>query len=478
MLAMLSCVFSERWDPSNTTHDILAQPELDDPYSSDTTHSQHVSGIRNYHPSERIARAVLRKPDSTKSTIADYQKVNDEVHSVDSSTGVPFGDMSASSTPPSYSRPILATLERRDSLATSLSTSPEQMRHNHRSSPSLSTLGASVSRPLTFNSSIASSPPAQYPRKRLSPAGSYLGVSTSTNSWSPSQFFARSSSTIMEDPKSSFNVSVSDTEEDAQPIVEKPVFTTRLKNQEQFHNEGYADLALLDAQEEWRYHAYREAYAHLLYIWGLSITRTEILKYNGVLTSRSTCSNEDSTSDLAIGTAGTFISTGVRCLDFRDHCQKCNTLLSSKHAGRRCPNCANTQTSLLCLLCNTFVRGLSSPCLICGHVLHSSCRELLLSQSPGDVPSECISGCGCQCADYFSIEVKAMDPIARTLHEDVSPAVTVVGDTTTGEREQLEWYDNSEWEDMAYESLARNLKPKQGVKAKSSQIWKRRTGST
>ena len=478
MLAMLSCVFSERCDPSNAIHNPLGRSDFDKSRSFNTAQFQYVSGLQKYYPSESVARTILRKPESAISLTKDYHKIDNELHSANSSTGMPASDLSASSSPPSDYKPFRATLEHRDSLATSLSTSPEQMRRNHRSSPSLSALGASMPRPSAVNSFIASSPPTEYPRKRPSPAGSYLGVSTSNNNWSPSQFFVRSSSTIMEDPKSSFTLSASDTEEDPQPILKKPAFTTKLKNQEQFHNEGYADVALLDPQAEWRYHAYREAYAHLLYIWGLSITRAKILKYNSVVTSDPTLSDEGSTSDLAIGTASTIISTEARCLEFRDHCQKCNTVLPSKGSGRRCRNCSNMQKSLLCLLCNTFVRGLSSPCLNCGHVLHSSCRELLLSQAPEDVPSECISGCGCRCADYVSVEVKAMDPVARSTHTDVSPAVTVIGDRDTNKRDQVVSDDNFEWEDMAYESLARNLRPRQEVKAKSSQIWKRRTGSS
>lgn len=40
-----------------------------------------------------------------------------------------------------------------------------------------------------------------------------------------------------------------------------------------------------------------------------------------------------------------------------------------------------------------------------------------------------------------------------------SPAVTVTGDEGANEQEQLGWKEQG-WEDVAYESLARNLRPR------------------
>ncbi len=73
-----------------------------------------------------------------------------------------------------------------------------------------------------------------------------------------------------------------------------------------------------------------------------------------------------------------------------------------------------------------------------------------------------------------------VDGTSKFAQEEVSPALTVIGDATaaTNEQEQLNRRDSSEWEDMAaYDSLMRNLQPKNGVKVKSSQVWRRRNGT-
>ena len=327
---------------------------------------------------------------------------------------------------------------------------------------------------------VTSSPPNYIPKEGMSPSGSYLGVSTSGNTWTPYQFFGRSSSTMTEDPKSSFTLSARDTEDDCSSTTQKPIFTTRLRNQNRFNNGGYSDVPLLDPQQEWRYIAYRGAYAHLLYVWGLPIASTEVLKYNGRAKSNPANSSLEQASVLGIGKASLETKTSnseARRVDFKDHCQICSAILSDKSSSRRCQSCTTPQTTLVCLLCNTFIQGFSSPCLNCGHVLHHSCRQLLLSQLPEDGSLECISGCGCICSEYVGIEIESPKSPDKSIHAENSPVMSVVGDQSTNEQEQLGWY-NSEWEDMAYESLARNLRPRPEIKPKHSQIWKGRKETT
>lgn len=479
MLAMLSCAFSEYPSSPTGLGHIAKRCSPSISLGSDPAFFRHRNGKYNYYPSEETAKARLYIAPSDLSLQVDYRNIHSGPHSASSSAGAPSSDHSAGGTPPSNFRPLRTNFERRESQAISLSTSPEQVRHTHRSNSNLSTFGGPSSRPFSFIQSAASSPPNAFPKKRLSPAGSYLGTSNSTNTWSPSQFFGRSS-IITEDPRSSFTLSMSDTEEDVAPATKKPTFTTKLKNQDQFQNDSYANVTLLDSGKKGRYCAYRESYAHLLHIWGLPTARAEVLQYNQDFQSDQSLAAVKSASFLSIGKSSLAKDdphTEDQGISFKDRCGSCNTILLYQSTTRRCQSCSTSQRSPVCLLCNTCISGLSSPCLNCGHVLHASCRELLLSRPSEEIASECVSGCLCVCADYTTVEIDTPVQPTKISEEVVSPAVTIIGDAPANEQEQLGWYDNSEWEDMAYESLVRNLRPRNEIKPKSSQVWRGRKGS-
>ncbi len=480
MLAMLSCALNEHRGTSGPLSYMVEQSILPKPESA---LYRHWNGTREYYPSEEVAKARLHTPFLETTCEVDNQNIHSGTHSANSSTGAPLSDLSASGTPPAYYRPLRANFERRGPQTASLSTSPEQLRHTHRSNSNLSALGAPLSRPLPFSNSVASSPPNAFPKKRLSPAGSYLGTSTSANTWNPSHIFSRSS-TITEDLKSSFTLSMSDMEEDVPRGPNKPAFATILKNQDQFNNDGYAQVPFLDPRQD-KYRHYREAYAHLLYVWGLPIARAEMLKYSDASTAARVLPAQ-SASLLSIDKAGqvnTQPSMEDQHLVLRDHCTSCAAILPLKSKTHRCQDCPASQAAVICLLCDTFIQGLSSPCFNCGHVLHIACRELLFTQAAEDVPLECISGCGCICDDHIIITMEtpttAVDGPSSIAQDEVSPALTIVRDgTATGEQEQSERSDDRQWEDMAaYESLARNLQPRNEVKPKGSQVWRRRKGS-
>lgn len=480
---MLSCAFSEALGiPSYPRAHKNFSSSGNSPTSLEALY--HISnGPSNYYPSEGIARAQLHSASPVLTAQVDYQNISSGPHSSTSSTGAPISEFSAvGTTPPGY-RPVRMSMDRRESQTTSLSTSPEQLRHTHRSNSNLSALAASFSRPFSFTTSAASSPPNVYAKKRSSPSGSYLGTQSSTISWSPAIF--GKSATITEDPKSSLSLSVSEIGEDPS-ASKKTAFKTKLKHQDQFQNDGYANVPLLDPSEEWRYEHYREAYAHLLYIWGMPIARAEILSYNHVSTpdlAQSHLSVQQAASLLPMGDADLLNKlgedTGDATLAFKNHCRSCSSLIPSKNPARRCQTCSTLYSPPACLLCNTLIRGLSSPCLNCGHILHDSCRSLLHStpQIPNDpFHEECISGCGCVCAEYNTATVDVPDLTAKKSHE-VSPAITVIGDVGLVFKgdEASEWKDAEmgEWEDKAYESLARNLRPRKEVRAKGSHIWTR-----
>ena len=482
MLAVLACILDE---PRTLTKS-LGRNSLR--LNSDQRFQGHQSYGKIYYPSEEVAIHNLKILLPSKSSpLVDSQKLISGLHSATSSVG-PMNSMSTSETPPSQSKPSRMIPEPKIPQSTNLSTSHEQYRHTHRSNSNLSALAASFSRPFSFGSA-APSPPNSYPKKRSSPVGTYLGNAAPTVTWSPSGLLGRLT-TDTEDPKSS-SLSMSDAENDVVPAPKKPIFKTKLKNQDQFLNDSYANVPLLDPSREWRYHAYREVYAHLLYVWDMPIARAEILNHNRPLQTDAT-----PVTFARKATASFDALTGVNLLNsgyttensnpvFRDHCPYCSTLLlPSRTPSIRCQNekCTKLPPAPLCLLCNASIRGLSSPCSNCGHILHASCRQLL-SQASVD---ECPAACGCICADYATMPlplsslVEPSDPLAgvvsrhrRDWSADVrslAESITVIGDDEgvdkidddgAHEREQQQHHHRLKeqgWEDVAYESLARNLR--------------------
>lgn len=483
MLAMLSCVLSGHLAAKR----FMDVPGRDDQQSQTKRTSSELVGERNdalvgYFPSLEVARNLLRP---ATATLSDPQKRASGPQSTSSSVGATISDpmtpFSTGATPPKIHRPAATNFERTDSLVSSIPTSSEYQRNAHRSSSNIaSTFAASFSRPFSFSASVSSSPPTTYLRKRLSPAGSYIGAPPTGVTWGATSFFSKTS-TIANDPKSVYSFSVSDTEEDI-AIPKAPVFTTKLKNQNQFGNEGYADTPLLDPAQSWRYHAYRELYAHMLFVWELPLARCEVLKYNDQPYSVSGFTPKlvprfpspliaISKSNVESPTADE--ETATR-LDFITYPTTLASEGSQRHDDQRCAYYTGTKSSLICLLCAEIIRGLSSPCLACGHVLHASCRSIMLSQViTATEDGLCISGCGCRCADHFTVEVEAPLP------SQISPSPTVVGNTSVEQDQYISQgevqNDEDTWEDItrehvAYESLARVRE--RYITPKPSKIWR------
>lgn len=483
MLAMLSCVFSQH----RGTKISPITAELDDRqrhagYSPVwyRSGSRDREFSRDYFQSEEIARSLLKPNVSNMPVRLESRKTASMPHSANSSVGAsnsdPMTPFSTGGTPPSLFRPSRTGMDRTDSQSASISTSPEQHRHAHRLNSNLaSAFTASFSRPFSFTASTSSSPPTTNSRKPLSPAGSYLGAAPSVLPRASTNNFGKSS-TITEDPKSGYSLSASDAE-DEMSGPKRPAFNIRLKNQDQFHNDGYVDVPLLDPSQESRCHAYRESYAHMLYIWQMPLARCEILKYGSAPSNSPSPEHGQRLPLIAIGKASvakTLSDTGESTLDLRNHCTTCTTALPPRSLDQECPFCTSPQSPLICLFCASLIRGLCSPCLLCGHVLHFSCRSrlLALSQSPNSAskPQLCISGCGCDCASHAVVEVEY--PSRRKS----STSVTVTGDSTVDEQEQaasrdMAQEDEDAWKDIAYESLARNLRGRY-LTPRPSRIWR------
>lgn len=463
MLAMLSCVLSRPSPISDET----SQPQY--PWDDSMHYNSNVFGT--YFPAEVAHEWFSPQPKGPQ-----LRSDHPDKPAKHSTNSVAEDVLTAHSLIPPFSyKQRLAGFERRVSDSTRFSTSPEQLRHEPRQNSNLaSALAASLSRPFSFNSSASSSPPSNY-KKRLSPAGSYL-ESPSGVGWGTSSLFSRAS-TRPNAPKHGHSISVSDMEDQEGP-ARAPVFTTKLKNQQRFPDDGYADVALLNPTKEWLYRAYREAYANILFSWNMPIAMCEVLKYSMAASPGDDGSVEGS---LAIGKTTTDGNTlePRESLTMRSICQACGIAFVGNGSEKECPNCSTPKMPLICFLCNSIIRGLASPCLSCGHTLHSACRVLLSTQQPSraslaefneEEEETCPSGCGCHCSDHATIKV---DESKHEIRNDNTGMFT----TITDGKNPNSWQDQTghdgehAWQDVVYESLARNLGSRT-VTPKSSQIWR------
>lgn len=481
MLAMLSCAFSETRSikPSSVASRISDQKmAAKDQLGQTHSLNKNYGASSGYFQLEQVARSLLEGDSSKSQARSDAGKIIGPFHSANSSIGAPSSDpitpFSIEGTPPLISRPFGTSIERTNSHDTNNSSSPERIRHTHRSSSNLaSAFAASLSRPFSFSASASSSPPAIYSKKRLSPAGSYLGAPSPGVALAITGSLGKSS-TITEDPRLTYSLSLSDTEETAPP--KKPTgFVIKLKNQDQFHNDGYGVLPLLDKTQEWRYHAYRKSYAHLLSVWGMTTARCKLLKFdNDLVSSFSSPNFVAASSILNIGKTKEIAlshTDGLR-LDIASHCTRCSTAVPQYLSKHTCSLCKSRKPSLVCLFCASLIRGLASPCLGCGHVLHSKCRSYLGSLATSEFSGEdgkCISGCGCHCASHAVIEIEY--PARRKSSSLVSETRYEVSEQEQVVEKDLSQENAHQWEDMAYESLARNLGARY-LTPKPSQIWR------
>lgn len=315
---------------------------------------------------------------------------------------------------------------RPDSYSTSVSTQLVPPSNSNLAS----TFAASLSRPFSFTHSVSSSPPSQ-PRKRLSSLGP-PGVRTS--------FFGKGS-TITEDASPNCSLSVSNAEDD-EDSARAPVFKTKLKNQQQFPESGYAELPLLDPEKS---RGYREAYAHMLFVWDMPFAACEVLKYNGAALP-DTAGPTTASSALAFGktNGGKNDAVTQQGLSLRGVCLVCDTAFANGGEETVCSKCSTPKMPLTCLFCDSIIRGLASPCLSCGHTLHSSCRTMLSAQQSSDGFSSddlgpegtCVSGCGCRCSDHPVVELE--DP-RYEIREDSTRVNTFMAE----EEETTGWHDQT-----------------------------------
>ncbi|KAL8716180.1 MAG: hypothetical protein Q9220_000085 [cf. Caloplaca sp. 1 TL-2023] len=272
MLAMLSCILQTS---SSKLHAMSNKPMIVEHRPNVGLPPSHpLAQAERYFPSMDVASSLLLPP--AKSTFSlEMQKPSSDPQSASSSVGAtssdPLTPFSTGLTPPSAYRQSNAKQDI-NLPQMPLSASPEQYKHAHRSSSNLaSAFAASMPRSFSLNTPDTSVPLTTHPRRRLSPSTTYLGTATSQRRHSGS-----TSTSIKQSP---YGSRLQMTPSEADGGESDAVFQTRLKNQDQFHNDGYALETLLDASLDGRYLAYRAMYADMLLSWGLPVASRKILQY-------------------------------------------------------------------------------------------------------------------------------------------------------------------------------------------------------
>ena len=484
MLAMMSCIFDmpkiiAAKEYQHNKDDNLRQDRLNlvqHSFSRPTSiaHEWHEC----YYPSQEVALSLLQPAYSTSGT-AKIARLSMDPTSVASSFGASSSDpvtpLLTGRTPPLSYIPLRTTSNRSELTYQVLSTSPEQLRNPRRSNSNLATAYAtSFQRPFNIAASATSSPPNAQLKKRDIPAGSYTGGPQQSAIWTAASILGRSWSAT-EEPISA-NTTFDFPETSHKLDKKDKSMKLNLRNQDLFDMEGYSCAPLLGRTLEKDYQSYKDSYADMLFIWTLPMTRTEILQHNGQSSSRKDSSETRSLHKdvplVSIGKKTHQIAEGMdnkSSLLLTRACPECSDTSPLSTAGFKftCSPCHSKTASLSCALCDELIRGRATPCLGCGHILHTACMSLLVARSDDTraVDGMCISGCDCYCMTDIVVSVSWPQEQA-TLTSSSPSTIREVEEEHLKTREK----EYSAWEDVAYESLAKNLgvagakymKPKHG----------------
>ena len=514
MLAMLTCVLSPPLDllqPTDENEAIIPEMyALHEPQGK--IHSKDQSSP------EGRERKLLGSSETKMFLQENLDNFPKEPDSATSSIGFVSSDPSSllagGATPP-RSKPFRISHDSPHPHAASLSISPDRYPTIQRTASDSSSLNAPYSRPLQFHSFAISPPLDGDLRKRPSPTGSYLSPHMRTT-WTPSSWIHQITSNA-EEPKSSAANSIHDVEGTKPAVLPFKGFSCTMKNQDQFHGSSSSNAPLLGPNQDSKYHCWREAYASMLRVWDMPLEAAEVMKFSRhFLTTKAEtfALNQPALLDAKL-------LPKELSLELAIHCQHCATL-SPSTSSDKCPSCyIRLLQKPLCIYCNTYVLGLASPCLNCGHVMHVTCRTAFLDSSSDASEddddgifegSECITGCGCICADYDTVEVsmpaKATRPSAAFLRKASSirksnspPASTLNANGGTERRDDDYTYRRNsnlevggahgietagsarEENEDAYVKLRKSLKGQvkrkgsatsasKGLRASASQIWR------
>ena len=416
MLAMMSCVLANAGvDSMHQKRQFLGQPSIFD--------SMRLPGESlPYWASEEIAKSlqgplvsVYISPDQSRASNSAYGSFSStdgfrDMRSPPASE--PTTPFSMASTPPlSLSR----SSSHRVTAVQSMSGSPE----NKLPAPTSATssFAASVwSRPFQ----LSSSPPT---RKCISGEENLpsSGASTSGGSvtWGGSTIHGSNATmrrSFLAQEVGDAHSEGSTTDEDEIPTPPDQSVRVTYKNQTQFDDEGCLDVPLLKPEDErrGRYAAYRDAYATILEIWGLTVPAHEIRKFNaGYLAAQSQAQGavfDDATSQntLTITKLDAKTSEDVdQGLELVRTCGRCRNR-APVYGENRCAKCGVGLRLIACSICEEPVKGLYKSCVGCGHVAHLHClRSWLDADLDVDgvkhdtLDSGCSeAGCDCRCAEH------------------------------------------------------------------------------
>lgn len=474
-LAMLSCIFHEP--------DLKKEDKIDEllPVERSLIELDNPSFSLDYYPSMAVAETLSQHttphvPNSkaiahiTPITQSSGRSSTELWHSTSTS---PF---STGTTPPMGAKVQGSSTDSKSRAPSiSLSGTPEQ---NSGSRSNLgSALASSLSRSFTIGPSLSSSPPSNFSKKKSSPEES-LNTAVGPGGWSSGRFLGKAATAIPDYLTTSTAVtsrSPSEAGSERQGSSKAPVkLKVKLKNQEMFDNDGYGHVPFLDRKKDWLYRAYRGAYAHLLFVWGLPVQRSEVLKINygsddySVVQSSSPKQDEPQGSILTLSrirrkesATNNTDQLSKQGLDIQRHCTRCGYALrvsvftpTDKDAGGgdtvECPKCKpkdHFPTGISCAVCLEAVDGMFVPCLECGHVCCFECHEHWFLAQADSVSTDqfgldvaalqksatvecCPSGCGCNCLDHMVLKVpitppassfaKALNPKAKPFRRDKS----------------------------------------------------------
>ncbi|MCJ1393700.1 hypothetical protein MMC18_006576 [Xylographa bjoerkii] len=422
MLAMMSCILGlpkviSGIDDHFGRKNILRQHVFDSTHHSFERPTATADEWQQwYYPSHKVALSLLR-PVQPSSATAKIAKLSIDPTSVASSFGAsgsdPVTPFSTGKTPPLSYMPARTTSNRSEMTHQVLSTSPEQLRNPHRSNSNLaSAFAVSFQRPFGLTASASSSPPNSQLKKRDSPGGSYAGGPQQSVTWAATSILGRSWSAT-EEPRST--TTTFESPESGHTFNKKDKsMKINLRNQDVFDDEGYSSAPLLDHIHELQYQGYRDIYADMLFTWNLPIARIEIQQNNSKSSVR-----KDSTENTSMHGDMSLVSIG----------KKTNQTATAKDSE---PGLLLTKT---CLECNntTPLRAAAS-------------RSKKDTVVPVSWPQE---------QSILAYSSPSTIREGEEGHSNVSEKI------------------NSAWEDVAYESLAKNLgvAGAKYVKPKPSQVW-------
>ena len=430
----------------------------------------------SYFPSLEVARSLLQRrklqepPSASQKAGTGSSPLTGSFHASNSGSMTPY---STGITPPSSFKPGRRSIDRSNSSNMVASSSPEHLKSFRPSNSNLaSAFAASFSLPFALTASASSSPPGPPVKRVNSPFGSYGGLSTPGVTWGATTFMGQQPN-VPEDVKS--GRSTNPPGHLVQSATQQVQFKVKLKNQDQFDLDGYSASPLLDFRNEGRYEAYRNAYAYMLFIWDMPIVRTELLKHSRTTIGTTTEPSRSRDSPLiTLGRKGREMSRSEafpQSIGLKRNCALCNAkqMLPLTASTSKCSSCQLSAMPLVCLLCDELIMGRATPCLACGHALHTSCRSLLASQSEmAEESYRCISGCGCRCIEQLVVVVEW--PEQRTPLQSPAPSTIREVEEPKG---KVRYDEGRTGEDVAYVSLAKNLVAgSRNLKPKTSQIWR------